>query len=463
MSFFSQIAFIIRTEASYWFRFPVKLLSGAMLIFVPALYSTLYIASVWNPEANTKTLSVAVVNLDSGVQYLGHKFNLGWEIATRLEDNGRFGFVLSSDEQKARAMVRRGTLAFAVIIPRDFSASSVPGTEAGAGKVVIYTSQGNNFQMAAIAKRFAETLGSQINERLNEQRWAFVLQNASSQSSVVQNDIVDKLRADASGLMSSSQKSNQSVKHLMSDIEQLAKTLPSKTEGMNGSAEGLANSVEPVVELDAPVQNSGSGFAPNFIPGALWLGAAMAVFFIHVPVLTQDAQLFFRPAKVLGKIFLPACLVLLQSLLVFAMAVYVLKIHVLHPWAFALILIISSSAFLFIVFALAKALGDAGKGIGMVFLAVQLSSSGGILPVELSGGFFAKISPWLPITWVIESMKASMFGAYGGAWERPIMFVLLSGLAAFALSCAVGPWRLVPSLTGMRDKPCPGDRLRSYL
>jgi putative membrane protein len=79
---------------------------------------------------------------------------------------------------------------------------------------------------------------------------------------------------------------------------------------------------------------------------------------------------------------------------------------------------------------------------------VQLSSSGGILPVELSGGLFAQISPWLPITWVVESIKAGMFDAYGGAWGRPMMFVLLSGLAAFALSCAVGRWRLVPSPAG---------------
>jgi YhgE/Pip-like protein len=449
MNFFLQIAFIVRNETSYLFRSPQKLFSCALLVFVPAMYSILYITSVWDPETKTKALPVAVVNLDNGVQFLGHKVNVGWEIATRLEDSGRFGFVMSSDEQRARDMVRHGTLAFAVIIPRDFSARSVPGAEAGAGKIVIYSSQGNNFEMAAIAKHFAETLGSQINGNLNERRWAFVLHNAASSQSNVEllHDMVDKLRANASNLMSASQKTNQSVRRLTTDIELLAKALPDKTDSMSGSAEGLANSVETVVELDAPVENSGSGFASNVIPGALWLGAAMAVFFIHILVLPRDTQFFSRPVKVFGKIFLPACLAFLQSLLVFIAAVYVLKIHVLHPWAFALVLIISSLSFLFIVFALSKALGDAGRGIAMVLLAVQLSSSGAILPVELSGGLFAQISPWLPITWVVKSIKASMFGAYGGAWGRPMIFVLLLGLAAFALSCAVGRWRFVPSPT----------------
>lgn len=84
-----------------------------------------------------------------------------------------------SDEQKARALVRQGKLAFAVIIPRDFSASAVPGAEAGVGKVVVYTSQGNNYETAAIARHFAETLGREINESLNERRWVLVLHQAA--------------------------------------------------------------------------------------------------------------------------------------------------------------------------------------------------------------------------------------------------------------------------------------------
>ena len=622
MKFFLQIVFIVRGEAGYLRRFPKKLLSGAMLAFVPAMYCILYITSVWDPETKTNALPVAVVNLDEGVQYREHAFNVGWEITTRLEDSGRFGFKMLSDEQKARALVRQGKLAFAVIIPRDFSASAVPGAEAGAGKVVVYTSQGNNFETAAIAKHFSETLGSQINESLNERRWELVLHNAAGSQRTVErlHEAVDKLRASArelqtgsgqatasaqslatgarrlndgvgqitaeakqvggnlrtidaaapsnadlntltnrtkalengqaeldramdelqksslllrtraaelrdeakdrqfadgmaqldsdikaayaaqsqvairairlknsvnamargvramgadahtaatkfpkdsqldeltkgasdvaasaANLMSTTQKTSQSIEHLGSGLELLAKALPDKVDSLDGSAEGLANSVAPVVEIDAPVENSGSGFASNVIPGSLWLGAAVAAFLIHIQVLPRHAQFFSRPAQVIGKIFLPACVALLQSLVVFIAVLYVLKIHVVNPWPFALTLVISSITFLFIVFAMTKAFGDAGKGIAMFLLAVQLSSSGGILPVELSGGLFAQISPWLPLTWVVESIKASMFGAYGGDWESPLLPVLLAGLAAFALSCGVGRWRFVKS------------------
>lgn len=253
------------------------------------------------------------------------------------------------------------------------------------------------------------------------------------------------MAASATNLVNATQKNNQRAAHLSAGIEVLAKALPDKVDGLEGSAEGLASSVAPVVEIDAPVENSGSGFASNVVPGALWLGAAVAAILFHIRVLPRHAQFFFRPAKVAGKIFLPACVVLLQALVVFIAVLYVLKIHVLNPWAFALTLVISSIAFLFVVFALIKAFGDAGEGITMFLLAVQLSSSGGILPVELSGGLFAQISPWLPLTWVVQSIKASMFGAYGGAWQAPLLLVVSAGLAGFSLSCGVGRWRLVKS------------------
>ena len=637
MKFLLQILFIVRNEAGYLRTHPKTLLTSALVAFVPALYCVLYIASVWDTEQKTGALPVAVVNLDEGVKYREHTFNVGWEITTRLEDSKRFGFVMFSDEQKARALVRQGKLSFAVIIPSDFSASAVPGAEAGAGKVVVYTSQGNNYETAAIAKHFAETLGSQINESLNERRWDLVLHNAAGSQRNVDSlhEALDKLRvsvhelgadtgqttasvqslatgmrhlsdgvgqmalgvkqlggplramdaiwpsnadmgaltnrmkalitgqsemdramddlqkvsarlreratalrdeakktqfassdgfedvgkfadsmaqleedvkaahmkqvqvaaaairlrnsvntlarnmrsmgpdehtvankfpkdsqfdeltsgasdaaASATKLLSTTRKTNQSFKHLTAGVELLAKTLPDKVDSLGGSAEGLANSVEPVVEIDAPVENSGSGFASNIIPGSLWLGAAVAAYLIHIRVLPRGAQFFSRPAKVAGKIFLPACLVLLQALLVFLAVRYVLQIHILLPWVFALILTTASFAFLLIVFALAQGFGDAGRGIAMFLLAVQLSSSGGILPVELSGGLFAQISPWLPLTWVVQSIKVGMFGAYGGAWQQPLVFVLLVGLAAFALSCSVGRWRFVKSVRG---------------
>ena len=116
----------------------------------------------------------------------------------------------------------------------------------------------------------------------------------------------------------------------------------------------------------------------------------------------------------------------------------------------ALILASASLAFVFMVFALTRALGDAGKALTMLFLAIQISASGGFLPIELSGSLYAQISPLLPMTWVVKGLKACMFGAYEDNWQTPWMIISLWGLAALTMACTVGPWRYAPS---RRSKP----------
>jgi putative membrane protein len=147
--------------------------------------------------------------------------------------------------------------------------------------------------------------------------------------------------------------------------------------------------------------------------------------------------------RLAGKVLIPSGMVLLQAMLVLGSVLFVLNIQVVHAVALGVTLAVASLTFLLIVFALTRALGDAGKALALVLLAVQLSSSGGVLPVELSGGLFAQISPWLPITWVVKALKASLFGAFAGDWQHPLQWVALAGMLAALSACFVGRWRFV--------------------
>ena len=632
MKLLLQILTIARLEASFFRRYPRTLVTGLVVALIPALYSLLYLASIWDPTAHTDALSVALVNLDQGVKYREHDFNMGQDMVARLKARHVFGFIDEPDEQTARTRVRQGQLAFALIIPRDFSSNAVPGAQAGAGKLVVYTSEGNSYQAAGLARRFAEELGHEVNERLNERRWALVLTNATgSQHSLQQlNDGVRQLQLGAdelakgaakaatgaesvntgasqlqqgvgqlsagvkelgtglqaieskrprrselnqlkagsevltqshaelgrglTELRSGSQRLQDSVlgfqgqaqqnsllpaqatatlaqvaqgvsglsnglqvvadtqlqladgavrlndgvgrlttgvtsmnsalrgmlsrmpderqlddlssgskmlsngtaslaesalkvsegsRHVAAGLGLLAESLPAPMEKMDGSPQGLASSVQPVVEVDAAVFNNGSGYAPTIIPAALWLGAGIVAFLCHVRVLPRQVQRFSQLGKVLGKILLPVGLVVVQALLVMLCARYWLHIPMAHPWAFALTLVVAATTFLLIIYALTLALGDAGKGLALLFFAVQLTSSGSIVPVELSGGLFLDISPWLPLTWVVRGIKASLFDAYGGAWQPALLLVAMAAALAVALACAANHWRFV--------------------
>ncbi|WP_342616427.1 YhgE/Pip domain-containing protein [Rhodoferax sp. GW822-FHT02A01] len=632
MPWLSQILLILHLEVQSFIRYPRLIAATFLVACIPAFYCFIYLSSVWDPAARAIALPVGLVNLDQGVEYRGQVFNVGWEVAATLRKKQTFGFQDFEREDQAREQVRKGALAFALVIPKDFSSNALPGHEAGAGKLVVYTSAGNNYESAQLARSFARELGHDVNESLNERRWRLVLLNAAgSQRSVERlRDGVDQLRAGAHELSkgmgplvngaqqaaTGSQRINNGVDQLSSGVRQLANglrtmdakhprgsdldrlrsgaeqmaaghvelskgmvelktgsqairtsvaafrdqahdsilvpskvaesldqlhsgvtqldaglqtaleaqgklaegadalssgvgalttgvramnqglhtmvtklpedslldeldkgtdtlqaantalasgavtaqqgaarlsaglellasSLPPAVEKPDGSAQGLANSVSPVVEVEAPVPNSGSGFAPNIIPASLWLGAGVAAFLIHVRLLPVRAQHFSGSAKLLGKITVPLVIVLLQAALLYALVVFGLRIPVAMPALFTITLALSAITFLCIVMALTRAMGDAGKALSMIFLAVQLSSSGGILPVELSGTLFSEISPWLPLTWVVRAMKICLFGAYEGAWQHPLTVMGLTCLGALVCACCLGRWQYV--------------------
>ena len=194
-----QLLYVLRLELQFFARFPKLIAATLLVVFIPALYAFIYLASVWDPASHINTLPVGLVNMDEGVEYRGQVFNAGWEVATTLHKRQTFGYQDFDNESDARAGVRSGALAFALIIPHDFSSNAIPGHQAGAGKLTVVTSEGNNFESALLARNFARELGHDVNERLNERRWRLVLLSAAgSQRSVERlRDGVNQLRSGA--------------------------------------------------------------------------------------------------------------------------------------------------------------------------------------------------------------------------------------------------------------------------
>jgi len=627
-----QSRFLLRLETPQFLGGWKPLLATLAVTLIPALYVVIYLSSLWDPAANSGALQVGLVNLDQGVVYREQTVNMGRELVAQLERSARFGYHRIGDADDARRQVRHGALAFALIIPSDFSSNAVPGAQPGAGKLVLYASEGNSFEGARIAQLFAAELGHRVNESLNEQRWGLVLLNAAGSKDHVERlrHAASQLQEGASALSSGTSKAAMGAKSLGSSAARLSdgvaqlgtgmhqlglglrtlegkrprnadltaltsgadalvaghealqtslhklkegsqaihtgvlafkqetdnsllvlpsvrdnvaqlslglqqldgglegavegqqklsdgagqlgagvgaltggvrsmngalrtmvaklpedsqidavaegaaelsrataslaqandkisnasralfdgtrllvSALPAPLDAPQGSAQGLADSVRPALEIDASVQNSGSGFAANVIPAALWLGAGIAAFLVNLRMLPHAARGFSPLARLLGKLALPAGVVVLQALLVLATVIYVLHIKVVQPAALVCTVVSAALTFLLIVCALNRLLGDAGKALAMLLLAVQLSSSGGVLPVELSGTFFASVSLWLPITWVVHGLKASLFGAFDGAWQTSWQQVLLAGAGATLLAMYLGRWRYV--------------------
>ncbi len=622
---------IARSEAAMFRRFPRLWMSVLGVLIIPALYAFIYLSSVWDPASRTSALPAAIVNLDEGVDYRGQSAHIGTELAATLQQRHLFGFQMFEDEPSARKAVREGRLIMALIIPRDFSANAVPGLQPGAGRLIVYTSEGNNYVGAGMARRFAEELGHQVNETLNEKRWELVLTSAAgsqrsvrslkdgvAQLRIGSHDLVrglaqadngsralndgahklneaagpltsgfkqlaggvrtmdarrastadlqalrsgshalaeghaelsrgleqlqagaqrltdgaqqlhdetedilfvgtkisqgasalaeggaqlsnglqkarngqirlgegavrlhggvlkltegvaalgdglhlmaarlpDDARLDAFGNASTSlaqgtqnlrmgvEKLHVGAAQLAGGLDLLESSLPNDVPSLEGSARGLADSVEPVVEIFAPVPNNGTGFTPNFVPVALWMGAVMTAFLFHLRRLPESAREASRLSQLLGKLALLSAMVVAQASIVLLMLTALLHVHVPDLPAFWLTLTLASLTFLLIILALTRTFGDVGKALALLLLIVQLSSAGGVLPIELSGELFRHLNPWLPFTWVVRAFRASLFGAYDNAWLSAWSVILLTAAIAFVVSF-LGRWTFV--------------------
>ena len=228
-------------------------------------------------------------------------------------------------------------------------------------------------------------------------------------------------------------------------LELLRRSLPEDVDRPEGNAQGLALSVEPQIEVVAPVPNHGSALVPNFVPLALWVGAVMIAFLVHLRRVPERLGGHPRLALAAGKLALPLGVVLLQSLAMLALLVGVLKVPLPQPGLLALTLATTSVAFLAIVWALVRLLGDLGKVVAVLLLIVQVSAAGALLPIELSDESFQALHPYLPLTWVVQAFRVCLFGAYDGQFWPPYLLIAGTAAAGLALGALVGRWRTVPA------------------
>ncbi len=596
---------VVRSDIALIGRYRMLQLAVLAVALEPAIYALICLSSLWDPASRTRALPVALVNLDAGIEHRNQRDNVGDELGQALARKGMFGWRTMPDAESARQAVRTGELAFAVIIPKDFSQQAVPGAVAGGGEIRVILSEGNNYAAAALARHFADELGHQVNETLNEKRWTWVLASANGSQNGV-DQLKSSVKTLGNGAFTLAQGANRfsaaaaelsgGVQHLAAGIRTLEASLPADTDlkalqagshqlvaghhelnhgleplqvgaarlasgarqmqeqgvsipfigskvargaaelavgadqlgdglgqarqastqlaqgakqldagiirltgGMSalgagvqtlstrlpanerleafatvgkelsdgaarlrdglkrleialpasverpeGSADGLAGSVRPVLENLAPVPNNGSAYAPNMVALALWIGAVMAGYLFNFSLMPASLVALSRPAQALGKFVIPATITMVQAALAFLMLVHGLGLRARSEGDLLLTMIVTSLVFLAILFALLRVFGEAGKLLSVLLLTLQLSAGGGVIPVELSGDLFQTVHAWLPFTWVVKAFRASLFGAYDQGWAHAMGVVLAAGGVSLMLATFVGHWRFVP-------------------
>lgn len=652
--FIQGVAEVSRADRHLFQRFPKLKLAALGMVFVPAIYAVIYLGSVWDPNAKTSALPVGLVNQDSGASFRGQDVKLGNDVAAALEKQGQFGYQRFSDVRSAQQAVQEGKLHFAVLIPKDFSQHAVTGTQPGAAKLSVYTSEGNNYVGTGFAKRFAPELTQSVNSIITARRaelnaagslqslaklkeaivrlnvgaslLTFGLESAVKGSGELEKGTVTlkdgalqlqegakKLNAGAGelapgmkqlgaglrmmdakkpansdlqaladgahGLAAGEAEFGKSLAQLQAGAKQLAGGLHQLKEkvpdpmiaqmmapldagagqlaaGMGKAGEGQARLAEGARRLDentgklaaglmkfnegihamaskmpedaridafaagmkqladstgafangtarlnegagklaaglvklnegasaissglqqvdaalpapgadsdtgaaistgavkvdlqvaAPLTNRNSGFAPNLIAVALWMGVVSMTFLFYFHRLPASVQHTPGLSKVIGKLAVPGVLVLMQAVVMLLVLTLLLEVRMPDMLAFGATLVAAAFAYLAMLLALVRVFGVAGKAVAILLLLVQLTSAGALMPVELTTGVYHAVQPYLPMTGVVQALRASLSGALDDSWLTALGIVLIEGVVAFLIAAFVGKWKFVKS------------------
>ncbi|WP_327088331.1 YhgE/Pip domain-containing protein [Nonomuraea sp. NBC_01738] len=202
------------------------------------------------------------------------------------------------------------------------------------------------------------------------------------------------------------------------------------------------------------VPDYGTGFAPYFLPISLWVGAVITYLVLR-PLNPRVLASMTPPWRAALAGWLPAVLV---GALEVAAILLVLRFGLgmeADNWAGLIgFLMLTSAAFMAILQALNALLGSVGKVLAIALLVLQLTSAGGTYPVQTSPDFFQTISPYMPMTWVVNAVRRLISGGYAEPIHWGVIGLSIVAAAALALTTLAARkgrlWsisRLHPALT----------------
>jgi putative membrane protein len=181
----------------------------------------------------------------------------------------------------------------------------------------------------------------------------------------------------------------------------------------------------------------GTGFAPFFLPLALFIGA-LIVWMLLTPMQARAIVTGLGALRVVLASYWPALLLgVCQVVLMYAVVHFGVGLQAKHALGTVAFLVLIAATFLALIQAFNAVFGVAvGRVIALAFLMFQLVSSGGVYPVETTARPFQILHPYDPMTYAVDGLRQL---TVGGIDERLWLSVGVL-LAILAASLAASAW-----------------------
>ncbi|SET98954.1 YhgE/Pip domain-containing protein [Paenibacillus sp. NFR01] len=232
---------------------PKVLIPMFVVLFIPVLYSGLFLKAFWDPYGKMNELPVAVVNEDKGADYEGTKLAAGEELVEELKksDGFKWNFVTRAE---AEAGLDDNTYYMAIIVPEDFSAKATTllDSDPQPAQIIYEPNEGYNFLAGQIGGTAVKDIKTKVAAKITE---------------AYTNTVFDQIATISGGLGDAGDGAKQiadGASKLDDGALKLKDNLVVLTEGANKLRDGAAPLTEGVTALNngaASLQSGSSALA----------------------------------------------------------------------------------------------------------------------------------------------------------------------------------------------------------
>lgn len=224
---------------------------------------------------------------------------------------------------------------------------------------------------------------------------------------------------------------------LATKLSEGAQTATDQTTNLTAKADTMSDPVELVNEYYTTVKNYGTGFAPYFMALGLWVGGLVAGF-VFKPLNNRLIISGGNPVMVAFANFMPiAIFAIIQATLLMVVLQFGLQLQIDNVPAFYAMGYLTALVFASIMQFLTATFGFPGKFVAIILLMLQLTACAGTFPIQTTPAFFQAISPFMPMTYVVQGMRQIMTGLDYSMVLVDCSVLLAIGAVCFALTSVV--------------------------
>lgn len=257
---------MVKQEWKSLWRNKILMIVLVFIIAIPAIYTTLFLGSMWDPYGKLDELPVAVVNLDEPVEYEGETLNVGQKLVDKLKEDGSLCFNFTDADQAERGL-KNGTYYMVITVPKNFSenATTLMDTVPKKMELDYKTNPGTNY----IAMKMSETALEKIKTSVAQEVTKTYAETIFDKISEAGNGMKDA--ADGAGeIYDGTEKLSDGNKTISDNLKTLSEGTLTFKDGTSELKVGLSSYLDGVNQLSDGSTTLANG-ATSLLTGALKL------------------------------------------------------------------------------------------------------------------------------------------------------------------------------------------------